>query len=71
MNTIANAGTMSKEMMGALMNNKTGMMVIQQHAMMMMESQSSTADRDFAATCSASFSPHYGTGHSSYRRNYS
>ena len=32
MKTIANGGTISKEMMGALMNNKTGMMVMQQHA---------------------------------------
>src|SRR5665213_1145741 len=41
MNIIANDSVMSKEMMGALVNSKTGMMVMQQHAMMMMESQSS------------------------------
>ena len=44
MNTIANDSSMSKEMMGALMNSKTGMMAMQQHAKMMMESQSSLMD---------------------------
>lgn len=39
--SIANDSLMSKEMMGAMMNSKTGMMVMQQHAMMMMESQNS------------------------------
>ena len=34
MNTIAGDSTMSKEMIGAMMNSKNGMMMVQEHSMM-------------------------------------
>lgn len=41
MGAIANDSTMSNEMIGAMMHSKNGMMMLQQHQMMTMDSQSS------------------------------